>query len=128
MVDAKTGDRVVCKIKNAEIVSASSDYDEKRTFEIIATSFQGWHIYIPPFITIKGTTPVTQRNYKSLNIDPKFIGWDTLFITGSFIVEVSEKITGVVCKECLDHFKDAEANQEDGTFICWLCRNYKHYH
>lgn len=30
---------------------------------------------------------------------------------------------GCDCKKCKNYFPYAEPNQEDGTLICWACRN-----
>lgn len=34
---------------------------------------------------------------------------------------------GCHCKKCGNHFPFAEPNQDDGTLVCWNCRNYPHY-
>jgi len=127
MVDAKIGDRVLCKIRNTTIVPANDIFEEKKTFEVIGISYQGWYIYCPPYVILKDTVPITQRNYKSLNIEPKFIGWDAYFVTSSFIVEVVESRTGMVCSDCNEYFEYAVPNQEDGTMICFSCRTYPTY-
>lgn len=31
---------------------------------------------------------------------------------------------GCQCKKCLEMYPYAEPNQEDGSLICWACRNY----
>jgi formylmethanofuran dehydrogenase subunit E len=35
----------------------------------------------------------------------------------------SKKTNGLNCKKCKEFFNYAESNQEDGTLICWGCRN-----
>lgn len=126
MVSARIGDRVVCKLRAYEIVVASErKYDDKRVFEVIGVNAQGWFLYVPPYITIKGSAAITKYSLKDGGIDPKFIGWDTIFITSSFLVEVQEQKPGMVCQKCNEFFEHSEANQEDGTMICWGCRNYR---
>ncbi len=124
----KAGDKVVCKIKDATIVESHQEYDETRSFEIISMSYQGWHIYIPSYIGIKNTTPVTKKNYKSLGIAEKFVGGEVVFITSSFIVKIENILDGMICNRCNEFFEYAEANQEHGIFLCWCCRNYRSYH
>lgn len=125
----KVGDRVLCKIKGASLVSSySSDYDEKIELDVIATNYQGYYLYIPPWICIKDTTPITQQNYKSLGIHPKFIDSEALFITGGYVIKVSQTLEGMFCQSCNEYFQWAEVNQSDGSFICWNCRTYRNYY
>lgn len=38
---------------------------------------------------------------------------------------VVEKVTyGHNCKKCGEYFPDAEANQKDGSLICYACRTF----
>lgn len=124
----KAGDRVVCKVKDITIVPADQmPYDEKVVFEIISVSYQGWHIYIPSYMLIKNTVPITSRNHKSLGIAAKFIGEEAVFIGGSFIVKVDLVREGLFCTDCGEYFEHAKANQPDDTLICWSCRHYPTY-
>ena len=128
MVDGlKRGDTVVCKVKDSAIVESYQKYDEKMVFEIISVSYQGWHIYIPSYKVIKNSVPITQKNYKSLGIDPRFIDGEAFFLTSSFIVKAERIMTGLVCKKCNEYFEFAEPNQDDGTLICFVCRRYPIY-
>lgn len=34
---------------------------------------------------------------------------------------------GANCEKCQEHFPFAVPNQENGTMICWSCRNYPFY-
>lgn len=36
----------------------------------------------------------------------------------------SEKYYGHTCKKCGEYFEYTEANQRDGTFKCYGCRNF----
>jgi len=126
-VDIKIGDKVVCKIKDARLVTTEYECDETRIFEIISSSYQGWHIYVPPYIVLKDTILVSERNAKSLGIDKKFIGWDCIFITSSFVVRVHEILDGMVCCKCNEFYAQSQPNQEDGTLICFSCRLYPIY-
>lgn len=123
----KNGDIVVCKIKSAVIVQSHEDYDEKRSFEIISVNYQGWHIYIPHYLGIKNTTLITKKNHTSLGIKANFIDGEAVFITSSFIVKAALILDGMICYRCNDYFDFAEPNQEHGLFLCWCCRNYRHY-
>ena len=129
MVDSlNRGDRIVCKVRESAIVEAyTKDFDEKRVFEIIGTSYQGWYLYVPSYIVIKGSSLITKKNYQSLGINAKYIGEETVFITSSFVVKVEQILTGMLCKSCGEHFDYAEPNQPDGTLVCWYCRRYPFY-
>lgn len=127
MADIKIGDKIVCKIKDASIVPVDEPYDEKRIFEVIGFNYQGYYIYVPPYITIKGSLIVSSRNHAAMGIDRKFIGWEASFVTSALIAYIHEKMTGLVCQKCNEYFPLAESNQEDGTLICFTCRNYPIY-
>jgi hypothetical protein len=37
--------------------------------------------------------------------------------------EKEDRLDGLWCTSCGDFSTYAEPNQEDGTFVCWSCRN-----
>jgi hypothetical protein len=127
VIALKIGDIVVCKVKGAAIVESFAEFDEIKLFEIIAFNYQGWHIYIPSYIVIKNSILITHKNHKSLGIDKRFIDGEALFITSSFIVKIDKVLEGMICDRCNEWFEFAEPNQENGSMLCWLCRNYRHY-
>lgn len=127
MVDLKIGDKIVCKIKGSRIVPSDEEYDETHVFEVISSNYQGWHIYVPPYVAIKDTITISERNYASLGINKKFIGWDCIFITSYFVVRVHDIIDGMICSKCNEYYAMSQPNQEDGTLICFSCRRYPIY-
>jgi hypothetical protein len=39
-------------------------------------------------------------------------------------VRGSQKIDGMFCRKCQLYYQYAEANQPDGSLLCFVCRNY----
>ncbi len=122
MAKLKPGDRVDCRVKEAKIVSPYKDYDEIRTFEIVAIDKYGYYIYVPPYVTLKGTAKADKYRCKQLDIDNKFLGVDILYIQENVIARISSILDGMCCANCGEFYSMASPNQEDGTLICYSCR------
>lgn len=120
----KPGDRVDCRVKASIIVSPYKDCDEVFTFEIVALDKYGFYVYVPPYITIKGTSKADKSQCKALGIDKRFLDCDILFVQSSMIFQVHSVLDGLTCLKCNEFYNMAEPNQEDGSFKCWTCRTY----
>ena len=119
----KPGDRISCKIRSGHVVNAyESDWEEKRTFEIVAADNRGYYIYVPHYVYLKGGLKINEYNSKNYGIDKKFIGEVILYISENSVVDVETKADGLNCVNCKEFYPMAEC--EDFVFICWLCRNY----
>lgn len=128
MAQCGPGDQIVCKIKNNTIVSAlSGDWDESRVFEIISNYEEGYIIYIPHLFVLKDSVQLTADNYKKFNADKKFIDSSVYYITDYGIAKIYKKADGMRCIKCSEFYEYAEANQSDGTLVCWNCRKYPFY-
>jgi len=122
MPKLKPGDRVECRLKDGAIVSPYREYDEIRTFEIVAIEGSGYWLYIPPYVLIKGGKKADQYRSKSLGIDKRFLDVDIYYIQENLISKVVSEMDGTTCAKCGEFYHLAEPNQEDGTLICWSCR------
>lgn len=123
MANLKPGDRVDCRLKNAIIVSPYKEYDEVLTFEIVATDKYGYYLYVPSYYFVKGTFKADTYQCKNLVIEKRFLDTEIVYIQENLIDKVSAILDGLRCKKCQDFFVMATPNQEDGTLICWSCRN-----
>ncbi len=126
MVKLKPGDRVDCRVKSSTIVSPYKDYDEIRTFEIVATDPLGYFLFVPIYVSIKGSITADARLSHRLGIDKKFVDEQIVYIQENMIFQVRDVMDGVVCCKCGEFYAMAEANQEDGTMICWACRSNRY--
>ena len=122
MPKLKPGDTISCRVKSALIVSPYRSYDEIKTFTIIASDDHGYYLYVPHYYCLKGCVVADQYRCKKLGIDKKYIGEDIIHIQENMIASVDRKQDGIVCKICREFFPYAAANQEDGTLICFSCR------
>ena len=76
------GDRVVCKVKEDTIVSVYEEFGcTKKIFDIIANYNLGYLIFIPTSSFIKDSVFIKKDNYKSYNVDKRFIDSYACFIT-----------------------------------------------
>jgi hypothetical protein len=122
MTKLKPGDRVDCRVKASTIVSPYKNYDEVKTFEIVAIDNHGYYLYVPHYYSLKNTSIANGYQCKALGIDKKFLDENIVYIQGNMIAHVHEKMDGISCKICREFFRYAEANQEDGSLICYSCR------
>lgn len=122
MAKLKSGDRVDCHIKQATIVSPYKDYDEVKTFEIVAKGIFGYYLYVPHHWVLNGTTKADKYQCKALGIDHKFLDERIIYISESMVYKVHTILDGMACKNCKEFFQMATPNQPDGTLICWSCR------
>lgn len=118
----KAGDRVDCRVKSGSIVSAYNDYDEIRTFEIVAGDDEGYYIYVPEYRPINGGSTLESSRARKLNIASRFIGEKISYISVGQITRISYQLDGLKCDRCQDFYTMAEPNQPDGGFLCWSCR------
>ncbi len=122
MAKLKPGDRVDCRIKEATIVSPYKDYDEIKTFEIVAIDKYGYYIYVPTYYYLKGTVKADKYKCRQFDIDKKFLGTDIFYIQENLICKISAIMDGMCCSNCGEFHAMASPNQDDGTLICYSCR------
>ena len=123
MTKLKPGDRIEVRIKSDTIVSNYKEYDELRVFEIVAIDDGGYYIYIPHHIYLSGSTILDASTARKLKIEQRFDGEKFLHIAESMINNIKSEMDGMICARCKDFMKMAIANQSNGTFLCWSCRN-----
>lgn len=124
MARLKIGDRVDCRIKSNIIINPyQNDFDEIKTFEIISVDEYGYYIYVPHYYYLSGTSKIDHKVCKDLHLDSKFLGDSTFYIRDTFIYKIHSIIDGCTCKKCNHFFYMSKANQRNGSFICWSCRN-----
>jgi len=121
MIKLKSGDIVCCRIMSCQIVSPYRNYDEIKTFTIIACDEQGYYLYIPYYEYLKNTLIVDNNYCKKLGIDKKFIGENFLYIQENMIASIEQKMDGYFCKVCHEFSAYASPNQEDNSFLCFSC-------
>lgn len=123
MAQLKPGDRVDCRVKEAIIVSPYKEYDDVLTFEIVAIDKYGYYLYVPPYYFIKKTFKADKYQCKHLDIESRFLDTDVTYIQSNMIARVNSTLDGLRCSKCEEFHAMAEPNQEDGTLVCWSCRN-----
>ena len=127
MASFSAGDRIYCRIKNNTIVNTYSDWDIEHIFEIISSYEEGYMIYIPVDLCINNTILISQCNIKKFNIDKRFIGSYTCYITDYKVSRIHSKLDGIRCSECECFCEMAIPDKDTNIFICWNCRTYPFY-
>lgn len=125
--DLKPGDQIYCLIKENRIVSSYSEADSKRVFEILAVDEHGFFIYTPDYLNIKDTQYVNINLVKLLNINTKFLNCLYTYISFDKVYKIHSLCDGCICARCNEFYTFATANQDDGGFLCWVCRTYHNY-
>lgn len=122
MTQLKAGDRVDCRINFATIVSPYKEYDEVRTFEIVAVDAHGYYLYVPHYVILKDSIVADKSRCRHLGIDKKFLDEHIVYINTSCVARVVYILEGMSCACCQDFYPMAEANQPNGTLLCFSCR------
>ncbi len=121
------GDCIIVLLKEKNIVGAyDQEYDEIKSFNIIASDNLGYYLFVPPHVFLKGTIEVDQFLLKKLSLDKRYLGDSIIYIGSGFVYKIKSQVDGSICSHCKDFFHQSAANQEDGSFICWSCRQNKY--
>lgn len=124
MQPIKPGDVVLCRIKDGFLVSCYSSFDEERDFQIIGTDEAGHYLYIPDHISIKDTFKIDAYSARVFAIAKQFIDCRAIYISPSYVCSVKSRLDGLSCIICNEFSQYAEANNEDGSLTCFICRSY----
>ncbi len=127
MAKLKPGDRVDCRVKTSTIVSPYRDYDEIKTFEIVASDAHGYYLFVPVYMNINGSVTADDRQCRLLNIDKRFLNEQMVYVQENLIANVNCIMDGMTCCKCGEFYAMSEANQPNGTMICWACRKNPYY-
>lgn len=127
MVKLNPGDQVLCRLKEDAIVSPySSEFDSVKSFDIIAVDNFGYYLFIPPYTFMKGSIQADSVFLKQKNLNKKYLGDQILYIGEGYVYKIKSQIDGCTCLKCKDFYHQAAPNQDNGSFICWTCRNDKY--
>jgi len=122
----RPGDSISCKISYDLLVFAESHlFNSIVTFDIICPYENGYLIKVPTYIRLKTSFEATADKIKKYSIPKNFIYAEVQFITEKHIFTVSDRRDGECCDKCGDFFPMSEKNEE-GTFLCFLCKTYKY--
>jgi hypothetical protein len=122
MIRLKAGDSVSCRVLSAHIVEADKLFDDTQSFVIVAVSDEGYYIYVPHYYFLKDIEVLDKYRCKTLKIEKRFLGENITYIHENMIVKVESKQDGMACRICHDFYPYATVNQEDGTMVCYSCR------
>jgi len=128
MITLHLGDTIYCKIRGNTVVPVSYDKcDAKIPFELIGISPEGFYILlVPKYYSIKHSWKIERSHAEDCDIDIEFLGKKALAIPKEKIAKVDVRTPinqdGTICVKCGRFYYMAEANQDDGTLICYTCR------
>ena len=116
------GDTISCRIRSSSIVGPYKNYDEIKSFMIVAVDDHGYYLYVPHYYCLSGCVVANEYRCKNLNIDKKYLHEDIIYIKENMVAAVECKQDGLQCKICGEFFPYSVANQGDGSLICYSCR------
>lgn len=124
----KLGDSIVCRVKDSAIVSIYEDtWQDELVLDIVAAYEQGYLLYVPQNLFLNDSVKITKENRKKFNVDKRFIDSVVYYVTEHQIIRTHNKMDGMRCSKCDDFIPMSEANQPDGTLVCWQCTNYRQW-
>jgi hypothetical protein len=109
-------------VEASAIVSPYGSYDDTCSFVIIAKDKEGYYLYVPHYYNLKNSVVADQYKCKALGIDKKFLNENMVYVSEKMVASVVKRDEGTNCKVCKEFTRFAEANQPDGSFICYSCR------
>lgn len=123
-MDYQASDVVACKVNDREIVPATTQvYERSVSLEIVAEIEDAYLAFVPVTANLRRGfiyDAKMQRRYPE--VDQRFCDSHLIIITESDITRLVQRYDGVCCSQCDEFYAMAEGNQEDGTLICYLCR------
>lgn len=119
----KAADEVCVKVKSDRIVAATAtDYDHRVNLEIIVTHDGGYFVFVPSKHNLQGSIYVDKRNSDKLDIPDRFLDSRINYVTDEQITHLHIRREGCTCTRCNEFYHHSEPNQQDGTMICFQCR------
>lgn len=123
------GDHVVCKIKDGSIIARHERCEDRITLTIagrIMLDENTWEYvaYVPEYEAagMKSTFRIRPELARRYGAHPKFIGELGISLRKNNIIKISHRADGMNCINCDEFYDKAEPNQEDGTLVCYSCR------
>jgi hypothetical protein len=123
------GDRVVCKVKDNQVVSINGEgATDTQVFDIISlVGSDRYVVYVPYNVSLKNSVYVSAANYKQFGVHKRFIDSYVCVITEHNVFAIHSRVDGMCCTDCGEFYAMAATNRGDGTFACWACRHYPFY-
>lgn len=121
MTQLLPGDRVDVRVKSSLIVSPYKNYDEIKTFEIVAIDDGAYYLYVPHYYYLKDLMVADKHRCNRLGINLRFLNENIVYVQDNMICNVHSLMEGVKCNKCKEFYTYASANQPDDTFICYSC-------
>jgi hypothetical protein len=127
--DLTYGDVVTCKIRGNTIVQVMADKsDIELQFEIIGYSFSdGFYIlHVPKYYDIRNSWKIEKEHLDDLFIKRRYLEKKAVAIKQDKIVRYQKNgshLDGMNCAKCKKFYHMAQANQQNGSLICWSCRD-----
>lgn len=122
MPKLKSGTIVSCRVKFPSIVSPYKNYDEIKSFVIVAADEYGYYLHVPHYYSLKDSVIADRHRCRKLGIEKRFLNEEIIYIQENMIAAIDNRPDGICCKKCHELYMFAESNQEDGTLICYSCR------
>lgn len=124
------GDFILCRISNDGKIVFDVDFDDNRYQQFLVQPlevvglFKNYYIVAAPGCT-HAAHIIDEEFLQEHNIEAKF-----LHETVTFVREIAvggrryfdPYLNPLSCKICKEYFPYAQANQTDGSLICWVCR------
>lgn len=123
------GDHVVCKTRDGVLIARHERSDDRVTLTVIGRQLieEGtWDYvaYVPEyqFGTIASSFRIRPVFATNFGIQKKYIGELGVTFRRSNVIRLAYKADGLNCSKCEEFFRMATGNQEDGSLICYSCR------
>jgi len=120
-------DIVYCRVRGNTIVPLSKKWDGEIPFKVIGVSPDGFYIlHVPKYYNIRHSWKIEPSHMDDCNIGIQYQGKKAVAVPIEKVCKIIRKTPveqdGMICSGCKKFYYMAEANQSDGTLICYSCR------
>jgi len=121
-------DVVYCRVRGNTIVSLAKKHDGEIPFKVIGISPDSFYILlVPKYYNIRHSWKIDQSHMNDCNIDAKYKSKKAVAVPMGKISKIIRNTPiqqdGMICRGCKKFHYMAEANQNDGTLLCYSCRS-----
>jgi len=119
---AKVGDTLMIMADSYGNITDRDGMRKTFRLDVIAKTKHGYAVYVPKHILIPHAQKLTKAMKKKFGADECYIDCDIVVVGPDSISDIIVRTDGKNCTHCSKFYQYAAANQIDGTFICYSCR------
>jgi len=119
---ANVGDTLIIMVDGFGNVTDKTDVHKSFRLDVIAKTERGYIVYVPKHMHIPHAKKLSKSMKKRFGINEHYIDCHIVVVGLDSISDIIVRTDGTHCDRCSKFCPYAEANEPDGTLICYSCR------